>query len=93
MLEEKSAGIKNKDPNDETGRQRDNRGMQSRVRRLLHRAFDIFPDSGNARRQSGWRALRAIDERSPLQTVRQARTPFRLRGLATVGGYVRRKLT
>lgn len=59
-------------------------GMPGRMRGVLHRHFHLFPDSRNAERQTGRRAVRAAGREPALQTVRQARTAGGLRVVAAV---------
>ena len=41
--------------------------------RLLHRAIDLFADSGHAKRQTGRDSVRSVAARPPLRAFRQAR--------------------
>ena len=59
------------------------------LRRVLHGAFHLVRDPGHARRQAGWRALRATGRRRALPTLRPQRAAGSLRLTQTHGSHVR----
>jgi hypothetical protein len=68
---------------------RNTHGMPGRMCRLLHRRLDLVADPGHAERETGRRALRAVDGAKCLQAVREAGAARRMRKPSGICGDVR----